>query len=87
MLADEGLDMILGMDWLSNNHIVIDCGWCRVVFLNTEGLEVISTNQALKEIEVGATYYMIVAQGEKKSTIEHIRSILVVDEYADVFLD
>jgi len=30
---------------------------------------------------------MIVAQGEKKSTIEQIRSILVVDEYADVFPD
>ena len=22
----EGLDVILGMDWLSNNHIIIDCG-------------------------------------------------------------
>ena len=22
----EGLDVILGMDWLSNNHIMIDCG-------------------------------------------------------------
>ena len=22
----EGLDVILGMDWLSSNHIVIDCG-------------------------------------------------------------
>jgi len=39
----------------------------------------------LKEIKVGATCYMIVAQGEKKSTIEQIRSIPVVDEYANVF--
>jgi len=30
---------------------------------------------------------MIMAQGKKKSTIEQIRSILVVDEYANVFLD
>ena len=30
---------------------------------------------------------MIVAQTEKKSTEEQIRSILVVDEYADVFPD
>jgi len=25
-LPMEGLDVILGMDWLSSNHIVIDCG-------------------------------------------------------------
>jgi len=30
---------------------------------------------------------VIVAQTEKKSTEEQIRSILVVDEYADVFPD
>jgi len=41
----------------------------------------------MKEIEAGVTCYMIMAQGEKKSTTEHIRSIPVVDEYADVFLE
>ena len=25
-LPMEGLDVILGMDWLSSNHVVIDCG-------------------------------------------------------------
>jgi len=34
-----------------------------------------------------ATCFVIVAQTEKKSTEEQIRSILVVDEYADVFPD
>ncbi|XP_027905710.1 uncharacterized protein LOC114165251 [Vigna unguiculata] len=24
-LPQEGLDIILGMDWLSNNHVIIDC--------------------------------------------------------------
>jgi len=41
----------------------------------------------MKETEAEATYFMIVAQGEKKSTTKQIRSIPVVDEYADVFLD
>jgi len=41
---------------------------------------------AMKEVEVGASCFMIVAQGEKRSTIEQIRSIPVVDEY-DVFPD
>jgi len=54
-LPIEGLDVILGMDWLSSNHVVIDCGWRRVVFPNIAGLELISSNQAVKEIEARAT--------------------------------
>jgi len=83
----EGLDVILGMDWLSSNHIVIDCGQRRVVFPESEGIELISSHRALKEIEDEATCFMIMAQGEKKSTEEKIRSIPVVDKYADVFPD
>ena len=66
--------MILGIDWLANNHFA-------------EGLELISSHQAEKKIEVGATCFMIVAQTEKKSIAEKISLILVVDEYADVFHD
>jgi len=67
-LPMEGLDVILGMVWLASNHVVINCGQRRVVFPNAEGLELISSNQAEKEIEAGATCFMIVAQMEKKST-------------------
>ncbi|XP_027936185.1 uncharacterized protein LOC114191205 [Vigna unguiculata] len=45
-LPMEGLDVILGMDWLASNHVVIDCGQRKVVFPNAEGLELISSNQA-----------------------------------------
>jgi len=41
----------------------------------------------VREIEAGATCYMIVAQAEKMSTVEKISRIPVVDEYADVFPD
>jgi len=84
-LPMEGLDVILGMDWLSSNHVVIDCGRRRVVFPNTAGLELISSNQAVKEIEAGATCFMIVAHTEKMSAAERISRIPVVEEYADVF--
>jgi len=57
------------------------------VFPEVEGLELISFNQAEKEIEAGATCFMIVAQTEKKSTTEKISLIPVVDEYVDVFPD
>ena len=39
----EGLDVILEMDWLSNNHIMIDCGRRSLVFPKNAGLEMIST--------------------------------------------
>ncbi|XP_027911490.1 uncharacterized protein LOC114170203 [Vigna unguiculata] len=86
-LPIEGLDVILGMDWLSSNHIIIDYKWRSVVFPETVRLELISAQKAMKEIEAGVTCYVIVAQGEKKSTTKQIRSIPVVDEYADVFPD
>jgi len=84
-LPIEGLDVILGMDWLSSNHVVIDCGRRRVVFPETAGLELISSNQAMKEMEDGATCFMIVAHAEKLSTAEKISRIPVLEEYANVF--
>jgi len=83
----EGLDVILGMDWLSNNHVIIDCGRRRLVFPECEGLELISAQRAINEVEAGATCFMIVAHAEKNSTAEKISVILVVEEYADVFPD
>ena len=83
----KGLDVILGMDWLSNNHVIIDCRWRSVVFPEADGLSLISTREAIQEEVDGASCYMIVVQSEKRSTIDLIRSIPVVDEYADVFPD
>ncbi|XP_027905956.1 uncharacterized protein LOC114165566 [Vigna unguiculata] len=83
----EGLNVILGMDWLSNNHVVIDCRQRSVIFPKSEGLTLISTREAQKEETKGASYFMIVVQTEKKSTTALIRSIPVVDEYVDVFLN
>ena len=83
----EGLDAILGMDWLSNNHIIINCGRRSLVFPEHEGLELISTQGAIHEVEAGATCFMIVAHAEKNNTAEKINVILVVEEYAYVFPD
>ena len=81
----EELDVILGMDWLSNNHIINDCGRCILVFPEHEGLKLISAQRAINEVEAGATYFMIVAHAKKNSTAEKISVIPVVEEYADVF--
>ncbi|XP_027915177.1 uncharacterized protein LOC114174540 [Vigna unguiculata] len=81
----EGLDVILGMDWLSNNHVIIDCGRQSLVFPEHEGLELISAQRVINEVEAGATCFMIVAHAEKNSIAEKIIVISVVEEYADVF--
>jgi len=83
----EGLDVILGMDWQSNNHVIIDCRQCNILFLEANGLTMISTREALKEEADGASCFMIMVQSEKKSTIDLIKSIPVVDEYSNVFPD
>ena len=38
-------------------------------------------------MEAGATCFIIVAQTEKKSTVEKISMIPIVEEYVDVFSD
>ena len=52
-----------------------------------EGLELISTREALKVLKEGAKCFMVVAQPEKRSATELIQSIHVANEYADVFPD
>lgn len=37
----QELDVILGMNWLSANHILIDCGQQKVVFLDFKELKLI----------------------------------------------
>ena len=53
-LTFEGLDVILGMDWLSNNRIIIDYGQRNLVFPKCEGLELISAQKAINEVEARA---------------------------------
>jgi len=68
----EVLDVILGMDWLSNNHIIIDYGWRSLVFPEHEGLELISTQEAMKALQEGATCFMVMAKPEKKGATKMI---------------
>ena len=58
-----------------------------MVFPEHEGLELISVQRAINEVEVRVIYFMIVANAENNSIAEKINVIPVVEEYADVFLD
>ena len=83
----EGLNVILRMDWLSNNHIIIDYGRRSLVFPEHEGLELISTREAVKALQEWAMCFMVMAKPKKKGAIKLIHNILVANEYANVFLD
>ena len=67
--------------------MVIDCGRHIIVFPETEGLELVTSHEAEKEMKQGSTCFVLVAQEKKISTKKHISRILVVDEYANVFPD
>ncbi|XP_027927721.1 uncharacterized protein LOC114184602 [Vigna unguiculata] len=68
----EGLDVILGMNCLSNNHIIIDYGRHSLVFPKHEGLELISTREAVRALQEGATCFMVMAKQEKKGATKLI---------------
>ncbi|XP_017412935.1 uncharacterized protein LOC108324500 [Vigna angularis] len=81
------LDIILGMDWLSTNHILIDYGQHKLIFQEIDGLEFVSTKELLKDFKGGATCFMVIAHDKTKGSEQHTMVISVVEEYADVFLD
>jgi len=47
----KDLEVILGMDWLSANHILIDCGRKKLIFPGLEGMQVFSAHQFEREIQ------------------------------------
>jgi len=46
----QELEVILGMDWLSANRIQIDCWERRLLFPDSEKLELVSPQGVVKEI-------------------------------------
>ncbi|XP_027933068.1 uncharacterized protein LOC114188674 [Vigna unguiculata] len=83
----EGLDVILGMDWLSANRILIDCNEKKVLFPNPEDDEMLlssqQVDQALKE---GSQCFLILTQLSVENGDRHIETFVVRD-FPDVFPD
>jgi len=82
----QELEVILRMDWLSTNRILIDCREKRLLFPDSEELELVSPQGVVKEIQGGAQCFIIFAcmeVGEKEGT----SVIPLVHEFEDVLLD
>ncbi|XP_014490298.1 uncharacterized protein LOC106753030 [Vigna radiata var. radiata] len=84
-LTLEGLDVILGMDWLADNHVMINCGCQRVVFQKPEGIEMSTSKEVVRDLKGRAVCFMLIVKEQKKSIDELINGIPVVEEYVDVF--
>jgi len=83
----EGLDVILGMDWLSANHILIDCNEKRVLFPNSEDeVMLMSSQQVDQAIQEGSQCFLILTQLSVEKEDGHLETA-VVREFSDVFPD
>ncbi|XP_061998922.1 uncharacterized protein LOC133716220 [Rosa rugosa] len=81
VIPDHTYDVILGMDWLSPNHAVIDC-FRMVVSFHVPGQPVFHYRCLKSDIAMRAG---ILAHIESGSSTSGTTGIPVVSEYADVF--
>ena len=75
-----GLDVILGMDWLSANHILIDCNEKKVLFPSLEdGDLLMSSQQVDKAIREGSQCFLILTQLSVETEIGPLEAPVVGD--------
>ena len=98
-----GIDLILGMDWLSKNHAIIDCNKKKVYlagdldsgkkfFFKGEQTEnhplLISFVKATKFLQKGCQGFLACVVEETKGSKEvDPSSVRIVSEFLDVFLE
>jgi hypothetical protein len=93
----EGFDIILGMDWLSNNHAIIDCHNKEIIFRLTADFEfkfvrtkvdatpqLISATQAKQLLLEGCQVYLTCLK-ELPQEERKMEEIPVVQEFLDLF--
>ncbi|XP_061365886.1 uncharacterized protein LOC133309163 [Gastrolobium bilobum] len=83
-------DVIIGMDWLSENGMTLDCQAGKVIVPPRDGnslsFSTISLLQVRKELIRGAAGYLLLMESET-SVGKSIRDVPVVNEFEEVFLD
>ncbi|XP_061351788.1 uncharacterized protein LOC133296747 [Gastrolobium bilobum] len=84
------LEMIIGMDWLAENGMTLDCQAGKVIVPSKDGnsqfFSTISLLQVRKELLRGAEGYLLLIESE--TTVDNqLQNILVVNEFVEVFPD
>jgi hypothetical protein len=80
VMGTQGLDVILGMNWLSRNKATISCDKRTVKLVSPSRKEVV-TKLYLPELEEGA-YHHLSVDDKEANPIEEIR---IVSEFPDMF--
>nr|KYP31810.1 hypothetical protein KK1_047687 [Cajanus cajan] len=78
------LDVILGMDWLSSNHVLLNCAEKSIMFSNSKGLS-ISLSKPISKSSWGKVQgYLILSFMEAKEEAD-LKNIAVVQNFPEVF--
>lgn len=83
-LALKHLDVILGMDWLSHYHCLLDCSRKTVIFPDSNLFKYLSANHIKASMIVGFREYSLLLSLDGKTTSD-ISIIPVVRDFTDVF--
>jgi hypothetical protein len=81
VMGTQGLDVILGMNWLHRNQVAVSCDKRTVKLVSPSEKEVV-TKLYLPELEEGACHYLLVDDKEA-NPIEDIR---IVSDFPMCFL-
>jgi hypothetical protein len=80
VMGTQGLDFILGMNWLHRNQATVSCDKRTVKLVSPSRKEVV-TKLYLPELEEGACHHLSVDDKESNP----IEAIRIVSEFSDVF--
>jgi hypothetical protein len=80
VMGTQGLDVIVGMNWLHRNQDTVSCDKRTVKLVSPSGKEVV-TKLYLPELEEGACHHLSMDEDESNS----IETIRIVSEFPDVF--
>ena len=88
-----GLDVILGMDWLSANHVLLNC-FDKTISFQSESSRpkcgktsiFMSANQVRVSLKEGAQGYILLFSTEVKENVS-LTNLPIVNEFSEVFPD
>nr|KYP41582.1 Transposon Ty3-I Gag-Pol polyprotein [Cajanus cajan] len=83
------LDVILGMDWLSSNHVLLNCADKSIVFgepVEKVSKDYLTANQVKVSLQEDAQVYMLLASLNSESNVL-VNELPVVCDFSDVFSD
>nr|KYP33909.1 hypothetical protein KK1_045192 [Cajanus cajan] len=84
-LSLSQLDVILGMDWLSFNHVLLNCAEKSVLFSDSKDLSISLLSKLINKFSWGKVQgYLILSSMEAKEEVD-MKNIAVVQNFPEVF--